>query len=279
MSTRCRRGCILPTISSEPGVKEIMAEVAGYEIIGHRAESVCFHAYHTSDDEGIREAAKLRIIKSNLRLVLKFAMDYHNVTGLPVTDFYTEGKLGLLESFYKYDYRTGVKFASFAIWEIRRHMSMVVQGRDLIHVPVRQRKRVLKAIRDGLPMNMNYGPEAKNAIMGPDSLDRPVGEDGEESSFLLHEVVPDEREDANPEKSTINEELRNGLDEELKRVLAPTENRLIRSLYGLDGEGSSFEDEAANTGMSKDWVRKVKSQAIEKLRDSNRLGVLRSLYT
>ena len=117
--------------------------MAGYEIIGHRAESACFQAYHTSKDDGIREAAKLKIIKSNLRLVLKFAMDYHNVTGLPITDFYTEGKLGLMESFYKYDYRAGVKFASFAIWEIRRHMSMVVQGRDLVHVPVRQRKRVL----------------------------------------------------------------------------------------------------------------------------------------
>lgn len=268
----------MPVNTKDPGVKELIAEVAGYEIIGHRAETVCFKAYHTSKDEGIREAAKLKIIKSNLRMVLKFAMDYHNMTGLPIVDFYTEGKLGLMESFYKYDYRTGVKFASFAIWEVRRHMSMIVQSRDLIHVPVRQRKRVLNAIRDGLPMDMNYGTEARNAIMAPDSLDRPAtdGEDG--ANFLMHEVIPDESLDANPEKSAIMEDMRLGLEDEMRRVLTPVENSLLRSLYGIDGEGSSFEEEAANTGMSKEWVRKLKNQAIEKLRDSNRLGILRGLY-
>lgn len=268
----------MPVNSTEPGVKELITEVAGYEIIGRKAESACFRAYHTSKDEGMREAAKLKIIQSNLRLVLKFAMDYHNVTGLPITDFYTEGKLGLVESFYKYDYRTGVKFASFAIWEIRRHMSMVVQGRDLVHVPVRQRKRVLKAIREGLPVDMNYGTEAMNAILGPDSLDKPVGEDGENSTFLLHDVIPDETSDVNPEKNAIMEDMRTGLEAEMSRVLTPIENRLLRSLYGLDGNGSSFEEEAANTGMSKDWIRKIKNQAIEKLRDSKRLNVLRDCY-
>lgn len=268
----------MPINSNEPGTKELIAEVVGYEIIGHRAENACFRAYHTSKDAGIRESAKLKIIKSNLRLVLKFAMDYHNVTGLPITDFYAEGKLGLLEAFYKYDYRIGVKFASFAIWEIRRHMSMIVQGRDLVHVPVRQRKRVIKAIRENIPVDMTYGIEAMNAIMGPESLDMPVGKDGENSMFLLHDAIPDEASDANLEKNVIMEDMRTGLEAELSRVLTPFENRLLRSLYGIDGNGSSFEEEAANTGMSKDWVRKIKKQAIEKLRDSKRLNALRDCY-
>lgn len=269
----------MPVIANDPGVKELIAEVAGYEIIGQRAETVCFKVYHTSDDEGMREAAKLKIIKSNLRLVLKFAMDYHNVTGLPVVDFYTEGKLGLMESFYKYDYRTGVKFASFAIWEIRRHMSMVVQGRDLIHVPVRQRKRVLAAMRDGVPMDeLNYGAEAKSAILGPESLEKPVGKDGENSAFLMHEVIPDESIESNPEKSAILEDMKAGLELEMTRTLTPVENSLLRALYGIDGNGSSFEEEAANTGTSKDWVRRLKNQAMEKMRDNRRLNVLRDCY-
>lgn len=268
----------MPAISAEPGVNELLAEAASYEIMSRRVENAYFQAYHTSKDEGVRESAKLKIIESNLRLVLKLAMDYNKVTGLPITDFYTEGKLGLMEAFYKYDYRKGVKFGSFAIWEVRRHMSMIVQGRDLVHVPVRQRKRVLKAIRDGLPMDMNYGTEAMNAILGPDSLDMPVGEDGENSTFLLHDVIPDDSSDSNPEKNTIMEDMRTGLEAEMSRVLTPIENRLLRSLYGLDGDGCSFEEEAANTGMSKDWVRKIKNQAIEKLRDSKRLNVLRDCY-
>ena len=74
------------------------------------------------------------------------------------------------------------------------------------------------------------------------------------------------------------EDMRAGLEAEMSRVLTPIENRLLRSLYGLDGDGSSFEEEAANTGMSKDWIRKIKNQAIEKLRDSKRLNVLRDCY-
>ena len=266
----------MPVNIKEPGVQELIDEVTGYEIIGRMVETACFRAYHTSKDEGVREAAKLKIIKSNLRLVLKFAMDYHNMTGLPIVDFYSEGKLGLMEAFYKYDYRTGVKFASFAIWEVRRHMSMVVQGKDLVHVPVRQRKRILQAIRDGLNVDgMHYGNEALNAILGPDSLDKPMGEDKENSTFLLHEVIQDESPDSNPEKAALMEDIRTGLEAEMERVLSPVENRLLRSLYGLDGEGCSFEEEAANTGMSKDWIRKMKNQAIEKLRDSKRLNILR----
>ena len=263
---------------TEPGLKELIAEVTGYEIIGQRAETACFKAYHTSKQDGVREAAKLKILKSNLRFVLKFAMDYHRMTGLPVVDFYAEGKLGLMESFYKYDYKTGVKFASFAIWEVRRHMAMVVQGRDLIHVPVRQRKRVLQALRDGAPIDMHYGNEAVNAITVPDSLDMAVGADGETSTFLLHDVIPDTSPDANPENRAIMEDMLVGLDAEMKRVLTPMENKLLRSLYGLDGEGCSFEEEAANTGLSKDWVRKMKNQAMEKLRDSKRLNILRGYY-
>lgn len=268
----------MPINTSDPGVKELIAEVSKYEIIGQAAETACFKAYHNSSDPGIKEAAKLKIIKSNLRFVLKFAMDYHNSTGLPIVDFYSEGKLGLLESFYKYDYKTGVKFASFAVWEVRRHMAMIVQERDLVHVPVRQRKRVLKAIRENMPLDMNYGDEAANAIAGPQSLDMPVGESSDGSVFLLHEVIPDQRPEANPEREPILESIRNHLEDEMTRVLTPVENNLLRSLYGLDGVETSFETEAAYSGKSKDWIRRIKNRAIDKLRDSKRLNELHESY-
>lgn len=265
----------MPVMTSDSGVAELITEISRYKIIGHKAETACFKLYHTHPDPKIREGAKLKIIESNLRFVFQFAMDYHNSTGLPTTDFYAEGKLGLLEAFYKYDYRTGVKFDSFAIWEVRRHMAMIVQGRDLVHVPVRQRKRVLKALREGKPLDMKYGEEAANAIAGPDSLDMPVGEDGENSTFMLHDIIPDNDVESGPDSGTMMEDLRTCLEDEMNRVLDPVETKLLRSLYGIDGEGSSFEREAVETGLSKDYIRKLKNQALEKLRDSKRLNSLR----
>ena len=71
------------------------------------------------------------------------------------------------------------------------------------------------------------------------------------------------------------EDLRACLEDEMNRVLDPVETKLLRSLYGIDGEGSSFEREAVETGLSKDYIRKLKNQALEKLRDSKRLNSLR----
>lgn len=268
----------MPVISSDPGVRELISEVSKYEIIGQQAETACFKIYHTTDNTGVKEAAKMKIIKSNLRFVLKFAMDYHNSTGLPIVDFYTEGKLGLMESFYKYDYTAGVKFASFAVWEVRRHMAMLVHSRDLIKVPVRQRKRVLEALRKGKPLNMNYGEEAANAIMGPQSLDLPVGESNDGTSILLHEVIPESDPEANLEREPVMESIRNHLEDEMKRVLNPIENNLLHSLYGIDCDETSFEQEAEYVGSSKECIRRLKNRAIEKLRDSSNLAILRDSF-
>ena len=122
----------------------LIRETSEYEIIGKEAETACFQIYHSDKaSPSVKEAAKLKVIRSNLRFALKFAMDYSRITGLPVEDFYSDGKLGLMEAFYRFDWRTGVKFGSYAVWYLRTRMSSTVQENDLVRVPVRLRKKVL----------------------------------------------------------------------------------------------------------------------------------------
>jgi len=256
-------------------VRELIRETSSYEIIGKAAETACFKIYHTAGvSEAVREGAKLKVIRANLRFALKLAIDYHNMTGLPVGDFFADGKLGLLEAFYRYDWTTGVKFGSYAIWYLRTRMSNTVSERDLVRVPVRLRKKVIKALRDGVSVDsIKYGKEAEASIMHTISMDTPLGgEDNDEDTgdITVADTIPD-TEAQRPDYGHAQEMLHDRLESEMKSSLSPDECKLLRHLYGIDREESSLEDVAMETGNSKDWVRRAKAKALAKLREARGL--------
>ena len=260
-------------------VRELIRETSSYEIIGKAAETACFKIYHTAGvSEAVREGAKLKVIRANLRFALKLAIDYHNMTGLPVGDFFADGKLGLLEAFYRYDWTTGVKFGSYAIWYLRTRMSNTVSERDLVRVPVRLRKKVIKALRDGVSVDtIKYGKEAEASIMHTISMDTPLGgEDNDEDTgdITVADTIPD-TEVQRPDYGHAQEMLHDRLESEMKSSLSPDECKLLRHLYGIDREESSLEDVAMETGNSKDWVRRAKAKALAKLREARGLDDFR----
>lgn len=270
----------MPIDTSEPSTKQLLAETATYEILGQAVENAYFHAYHTTKNHFAKEQAMTAILKSNLRFVLKLAIDYHKITGLPITDFYAEGKLGLIESFHKFDYTAGIKFSSFAVWEINRHMKLVVTGSDMVRVPIRQRKRVLEAMKRGIdPSTIKYGKEAAVAISGCMSIEQPVEgdnvKDNGNKDVVLGDIIPDERESASPEHEYSKELIRKRLDEVMESTLSPDENKLLRNLYGLDGEESNLTDVATELSASKEWIRRAKNKALAKLRNGQKLDDLK----
>lgn len=252
----------------------LMKETSAYEIIGKEAEIACFRIYHSETaSPAVKEAAKLKVIKSNLRFALKFALDYHRITGIPVEDFYGDAKLGLMDAFYRYDWKTGVKFGSYAVWYLRTRISGTVQEKDLIRVPVRLRKKVLKAIKDGKDIStIRYGSEAAASIMHTFSMDTPIDEQEDDGTQItVGDTLEDFNEDVAVDSGHSIELLRDRLDTEMKHVLTPEESRLLRHMYGLDGEETSLDDAAAEMGSSKDWARRTKSKALAKLREAHGL--------
>lgn len=253
----------------------LIRETSAYEIIGKDAETACFKIYHSKTaSPAVKEAAKVKVIQSNLRFALKFALDYHRVIGIPVEDFYADAKLGLMDAFYRYDWRKGVKFGSYAIWYLRTRIGSTVQENDLVQVPVRLRKKVLDAVKKGLPIDtIRYGKEAAAAMFHTFSMDLPVEGDGEDEScdITVADTIADTGEDSQVDLGHSEELRRRRLDSEMKTTLTAEESKLLRHLYGLDGEESSLDDVAAETGSSKDWVRRAKAKALAKLRESHRL--------
>ena len=86
-------------------------------------------------DEG-DEAAKNKLIESNLRLVMSITRTYTKA-GVPLLDLIQEGNLGLIRAVEKFDYKLGFKLSTYATWWIRQAVTRALaeQGRT-IRLPV-----------------------------------------------------------------------------------------------------------------------------------------------
>ena len=97
-------------------------------------------------DEG-DEAAKRKLIESNLRLVMSITRNYTRAE-VPLLDLIQEGNLGLIRAVEKFDYRMGFKLSTYATWWIKQAISRALaeQGRT-IRLPVHVADQVRKVTK------------------------------------------------------------------------------------------------------------------------------------
>src|SRR6266481_6204474 len=76
------------------------------------------------------EAAKRKLIESNLLLVMSITRNYTKA-GVPLLDLIQEGNLGLIRAVEKFDYKMGYKLSTYATWWIRQAITRALadQGR------------------------------------------------------------------------------------------------------------------------------------------------------
>src|SRR5437762_7255393 len=199
-------------------------------------------------DEG-DEAAKKRLIESNLRLVMSITRNYTKA-GVPLLDLIQEGNLGLIRAVEKFDYKMGYKLSTYATWWIRQAVTRALadQGRT-IRLPVHvadQVRRLMRARRQ-LAQKLNREPtteelakesgfpdkrvqELLDLVEDPVSLETPVG-DGESMYADLIEDVHSDR----PDESTSKKLSQTELAEALLR-LNPRMRRVLSLRFGLDGD-------------------------------------------
>lgn len=242
----------------------------------------------------IGQAARDHMIRASTRLVISIAKWFIG-GGLPFPDLIQDGNVGLMKAVNKFDPEFGCRFSTYAEFWIKQAISRAIaDGGSTIRIPVHIGEKLKKLCRlqDELQEKLGRPPttnELKNALIikteiskkraatiirardayRAASLDKPVGDDGDDSTTLLDFISDPEALD--PREIAVENDLREKL-EELLRTLPAREERILRLRFGLtkDGHRYTLDEVGQKFGVTRERIRQIEAEALRRLRHPSR---------
>ncbi|MCL2789028.1 MAG: RNA polymerase factor sigma-32 [Desulfobulbus sp.] len=270
----------LPTLSN-PALHRYLQEISQYELLSREeTEELATRFQETGDPD-----AAYRLVSSNLRLVVKVAMDFQKYWMQNFMDLIQEGNVGLVQATRKFDPYRGVKFSYYAAYWIRAYiLKFIMDNWRLVKIGTTQAQRKLffslnkekkflesqgfkpevKLLAERLNVKESEVIEMSQRMDNWDvSLEAPVRSDSEDEqkNFLPHDGP-------GIEEMVASQELR----ERLAVVLADLSTRLndkeqiILTSRLLSDEPKTLQTIADEFNISRERVRQIEVNLLKKLR-------------
>lgn len=227
------------------------------------------------------QEARAKMIEANLRLVVAIGKKYIN-RGLQFSDIIEEGNLGLIRAVEKFQYERGFKFSTYASWWIKQSIerAIVNQTRTIrlpVHIAeiVNSYMRALRQLTQALgrdPTIEEIAQKMKVTVEKVRSISQVVRE-----TYSLDMLIGDQEEDTLKDilqdnnslsPATFSDEIRRRehIDEWLQQ-LSVSERKVIDLRFGLsDGEPKTLDSIGKEFGITRERVRQIETQALNKLR-------------
>ncbi len=257
-------------------------EIRRYSLLTKEEEVELAIRYREKNDQ---EAAH-KIILSNLRLVVKIAMDFHRYWMKNLMDLIQEGNVGLMQAVKKFDPYRGIKFSYYASFWIKAYiLKFIMENWKLVKIGTTQAQRKLffnLAKEKERLLSLGYDPEPKLLAERLDvrkdeiiemgqrlggwevSIDAPVKEDAKQdySSFLPSgEIAVDKQISMRERKELLREKL-----EEYKMTLSKKHRDIFDNRI-LAEHPLTLQELGDRYNISRERVRQIQAKILKKAKE------------
>ena len=272
----------LPAVQDNLGA--YLSSLKSYPLLNPETEKEVAIRYR---EHGDAQAAKTLVV-SNLRLVVKIAMDYMR-SGFNVLDLIQEGNIGLLQAVKEFDPYRNVKFSSYASYWIKAYIrSFILKNWSLVKMGTTRAQRSLfyklqkeknqleaagiapetKYLAEKFSVKEREVDEMTQRLSGRDlSLDTPMSRQDESDGGSLLQMLSDATEatDDRLAQEEIKEEFTERLNS-FEKTLSGKELVVFRERLRSE-EPKTLQEIGNSYGITRERVRQIESRLLEKLKD------------
>jgi RNA polymerase sigma-32 factor len=236
-------------------------------------------------EQGDQEAA-YRLVTSNLRLVVKIALEFQRVWMQNLLDLIQEGNIGLMQAVKKFDPYKNVKFSYYASFWIKAYiLKFIMDNWRLVKIGTTQGQRKLffklkkekqKLIEQGFDpkpklLSQRLGVSEREIVDmdqrldGWDiSLDAPLKEDSDTERIEFMSTESESAEDTMAKKEM--ESLLHGKIAEFRTQMTDRELEIFDKRIFSDSP-VTLQEIGDKYGISRERVRQVEKNVVKKMRD------------